>query len=80
MRKTLKEFKSEIKRLGFNYKTEVIGRFRRLQILDHNKEFICGSGVNVYSRDTINKYPLAFKLIKDNKDCVFDEEGDKVLF
>lgn len=78
--KTLKEFKKEIKRAGYRVKTEVIGRYRRLEILDKEGNFVVGSGANVYPQERIDKHPEAFRLVRENKDQVFDEDGDKVLF
>lgn len=82
---TLKEFKKKIKAIGYNYKTSVpnfgFGHpHRHLEILDKNKEFVCGSGANVYTTETIAKHQLAFDLLNKYKDHVFDEEGNKVLF
>lgn len=76
----LKEFKKMIKSLGYKFKTHVIGNFRRLEVLDKNGNFICGSSANVYSGDFIDKHREVFDLLKKYRGRVFDEEGDKVLF
>jgi hypothetical protein len=82
---TFKEFKQKIKDAGYAYKTHVpnfgMRPHRHLEIVDKNtKEFICGSGANVYTADWIRDHQKAFDLIREYRDRVFDEEGDKVLF
>ncbi len=78
---SLKEFKKLIKESGYKYKTYISGYYNKhrfLEILDKDKNFICGAGANVYAKETINKYKKAFELI--NNYIVYDKEGDRVLF
>jgi hypothetical protein len=78
---SLKEFKRLIKDAGYTHKTYISGyynKYRFLEILDKDKNFICGAGANVYKKEFINKHKKAFDLI--NNYIVYDEEGDKVLF
>jgi len=77
---SLKEFKKMIKQLGYKFKTHVGGRFRHLEVLDKNGNFICGSGANVYPGEFIDKHREVFDLLRKYRGRVFDEEGDKVLF
>ena len=67
---TLKEFKKKIKDLGYKYKTHVspFGTHRHLEILDRNKNFVCGSGANVYTSETMKKHRRAFELLREYKD------------
>ena len=82
---TFKEFKKKIKSLGYSYKTHVTGfgfgnPHRHLEVVDKSGNFICGSGANVYSQETIDKHRAVFDLLRKYRGRVFDEEGDKVLF
>ena len=84
---TLKEFKRLIRRAGYRCRTRVhnfssmgCNPHRHLEILDADGNFVCGSGANVYTQETIDEHRPAFDLINRWRDCVFDDEGDKVLF
>lgn len=82
--KTLKEFKREIKEAGYRVKTGKIDPFgdggsRCLDILDQDKNFVCGSSASVYTKELHEKHPEAFRLINENKGKVVDEDGKKVL-
>lgn len=85
--KTLKEFKSEIRRLGYRVKTHKSAIFDNthihLSVLNPDKSFVAGSGANVYSSDWIEKHRKVFDLLNENRGQVFDTDYDppiKVLF
>ena len=84
--KTLKEFKKEIKALGYKVKTRTGGMNITLRFLSvHNQEgtFIVGSGGNVYAEETIKQHEKLFDLLINNRGEVFDTDYNpaiKVLF
>lgn len=79
----LKDLKRMIKKLGYRFKTEVVGfrkPYRALEVLDQDGEFVCGSGANVYTQDTIDEHREIFDLLNKYRDRVYDKDGLKVLF
>ena len=80
--KTLKDFKKEIKNLGYRTKTYIYNtsNLRFLEVLDNEKNFICGSGANCYDKKTIEEHKKVFDLLNKNKNMVFDKDERKVSF
>ena len=84
--KTLKEFKLEIKQLGYKVKTKKMGIYTTyiyLEVLDKNKIYVAGSGANVYTSSHIEKHREVFNLLNENRNHIFDMEYNppiKVLF
>jgi hypothetical protein len=76
--KTLKEFKKEIKALGYKTKTYVY-TYRYLEVLDKENKFIAGSGVNAYNKEHYEKHIKVFNLLNENRDNVFDTDYEKPL-
>ena len=81
----LKEFKKMIRKLGYKVKTYTYSssNLRFLSILDNNKNFICGSGANVYTTQIIEKHKEIFDLLNKYRSMVFDfdyEKPIKVIF
>jgi dTDP-glucose pyrophosphorylase len=79
--KMLKEFKQEIKKLGYSVKTHKGGintTYIFLEVLQ-DKNFIVGSGGNVFTSEHINKHKKVFDLLNENRGLIF-EENIKVLF
>jgi len=78
----LKEFKKEVKKIGYKVKTYAYNtsNIRHLEILDKNKEFVCGSGVNCYYKKTIEEHKKAFDLLNKYRNCVFDNDNNRVRF
>ena len=77
----LKEFKKKIKELGYKVKTYTYNTssLRFLEILDHDKKFVGGSGANAYPAEHMEKHRAAFNLLGEYRDQVFDK-GTKVIF
>jgi len=84
---TLNEFRKKIKNMGYRVQTHIVdftnmgySAHRHLEVLDQDKNFVCGSGANVYTQETISKHKDAFDLLNEWRGKVYDKEGDKVLF
>jgi len=75
---SLKEFKKMVKDLGYKVKTYVY-TFRHLEVLNKDNKFICGSGANVYTEDTIKKHKNVFDLLNKYRNRVFDYDYQKPL-
>ena len=75
---SLKEFKKKIKDLGYKTKTYVY-TYRHLEVLDKNKNFICGSGGNVYNKKHINEHKKVFELLNKYRNLVYDYDYEKPL-
>jgi hypothetical protein len=77
----LKEFKQKIKSLGYRTKTFMYNssNLRFLQVLNTDKEFIVGAGVNCHSKTHIEQHKEVFGLLNLYRDRVFNN-GQKVEF
>lgn len=88
--KKLSDFKKEIKALGYRVKTHLhrgssLGgnSFTCLEVLDSNKQYVVGSGGNVYSSETILQHEKVFDLLNNNRNQIIDDSYEpplKVVF
>ena len=86
--KTLKEFKKEIRLLGYSVKTHLNmsyatnNSYRHLEVLKDGS-YVCGSGGNVFTSEHIKLHEKVFDLLNSNRGLVFDTDYEpplKVLF
>jgi prefoldin subunit 5 len=80
--KSLKQFKREIKALGYKVRTYTYSasNMRFLEVLDQKKEFIVGSGANVYGKAHIEKHRKIFDLLARNKKKIFElDKNGKII-
>ena len=70
--KRLRDFKKEIRQLGYRVKTQKYSTsdIRFLEVLDTDKKFVGGSGANAYPKEHIAKHKKVFELLNENRNKV----------